>query len=540
MSYLRNIRIRTKLWTGFGTLIFIFIISMVTIFSILKVVDNYAKQSKDVILPSLMYAYEIDVGAVELSDIITDVSLTHDINSFKEAERRFEIFKENVTKLKEIYKNQNQTSELSLVQDIEKKYETFYTDGITMARAYITKGRAIGDKAMENFDKSREILMKDAEKLQEKAKEEAISGAYNNIVAVGKVTKSMIAFGLLTIILGVSMSYFISKSISKPLDEAVHIANKVADGDLTESLHVESSDEVGRLKLALKNMVEKLRALVGEMKNSSDTMASASHELSASSEQLSRGISEQAAKSSQIATAATQMSQTIVDIAKNSSNIANSSSEASKIAEEGEKIVKKSVEEVKAIADTVKESSELMNSLGERSKQIGEIVNVIKEIADQTNLLALNAAIEAARAGEQGRGFAVVADEVRKLAERTAKATSEIGEMIVAIQEQMNKAIISMEESAKRVEVGVNYSYHGGEALKKIVESIEGLQSMVQQIASATEEMSTASEQISGDIDTIANIAKESSVSSNQVSVSSSELSRLASNLKNIVDMFKI
>ena len=195
---------------------------------------------------------------------------------------------------------------------------------------------------------------------------------------------------------------------------------------------------------------------------------------------------------------------------------------------------------VKAIAQTVSESAGLMTSLGERSKQIGDIVSVIKDIADQTNLLALNAAIEAARAGEQGRGFAVVADEVRKLAERTTKATSEIGSMIGAIQDEVDKAVVSMGEGTKRVETGVEYSTNAGNALSDIVKSVENLQSMVQQIASATEEMSSVSEQISGDIETIANVSRETSTGSEQIAESSSELAKLASNLSNMVRQFKV
>ncbi len=174
-----------------------------------------------------------------------------------------------------------------------------------------------------------------------------------------------------------------------------------------------------------------------------------------------------------------------------------------------------------------------------RQKNIGEIVSVIKDIADQTNLLALNAAIEAARAGEQGRGFAVVADEVRKLAERTSKATSEIGSMIGAIQDEVQKAVASMNEGTKRVEIGVEYSSNAGEALKNIVRSVDNLQSMVQQIASATEEMSTVSEQISSDIETIANVSKETSAGSEQIAQSSSDLARLASKLSDLVRQFR-
>jgi methyl-accepting chemotaxis protein len=314
----------------------------------------------------------------------------------------------------------------------------------------------------------------------------------------------------------------------------------MAGGNLAKKIDIYSNDEIGDMASELDKMAKKLKGIMAELKSTADNVASASNQLSASSEQMSRGTTEQSGRASQIATSSSEMSQTVVDIAKNASSIEASATKTTEVAQDGEKIVDRSVEEVKAIADTVRESAQLMGSLGERSKQIGEIVSVINDIADQTNLLALNAAIEAARAGEQGRGFAVVADEVRKLAERTAKATSEIGEMIKAIQDEVSRAVHSMEEGTKRVEIGVDFSVQAGDALRNIVKSVDELHSMVQQIASATEEMSTVSEQISGDIETIASVSKETSASSGQIAHASNDLARLASNLQGIVEQFKV
>jgi methyl-accepting chemotaxis protein len=209
------------------------------------------------------------------------------------------------------------------------------------------------------------------------------------------------------------------------------------------------------------------------------------------------------------------------------------------VAKEGEHIVNKSVAEVATIAERVSESAELIKTLGERSKQIGNIVGVIKDIADQTNLLALNAAIEAARAGEQGRGFAVVADEVRKLAEKTTNATSEISEMIQSIQGEVNKAVMSTDHATAQVKVGVDLSTQAGGALIKIVGSVDGLHQMVEQIASATEEMSQVSDQISQDINTIAHSSKGILSRSEQISHSSSDLAELSAKLHEIAGQFK-
>ncbi|MCL5237808.1 MAG: methyl-accepting chemotaxis protein [Nitrospirae bacterium] len=343
-----------------------------------------------------------------------------------------------------------------------------------------------------------------------------------------------------SIAISVVISLIITRLITTSIKEAIQVTQKIAEGDLTQEVEVVSDDEIGQLLSAIKTMDEKLKSVLAETKSAADNLASASQELSASSEQMSRGMTEQSTRASQIAASSEEMSQTVVDIAKNSSNMASSAVETTRIAKDGEEIVSRSVQEVKAIADTVNESAKLMSDLGDRSRQIGDIIDVIKDIADQTNLLALNAAIEAARAGEQGRGFAVVADEVRKLAERTSKATAEIGGMIGAIQNEVERAVENMDSGTKRVEIGVEFSTKAGSALHSIVSSVEGLQSMVQQIASATEEMSTTSEQISGDIDMIASVSKETSSSSGQIAKSAADLARLSSGLQRVVAQFKV
>ncbi len=333
---------------------------------------------------------------------------------------------------------------------------------------------------------------------------------------------------------------WIIRSITKPLNEAVDTAEKIAAGDLTIRIDNTSNNETGQLLNAMKTMVEKLKGVIGDIKQASASVASGSEQLSAGSEEITRTMNDQSNRSSQIAAAAEEMSQTVIDIAKNASNIAESSSRTADIAQAGADVVNKSVVESRTVADTVNTSALVMQTLGEKSKQIGAIVAVINDIADQTNLLALNAAIEAVRAGEQGRGFAVVADEVRKLAERTGKATAEISQMIGAIQGDVDNAVNSMSTTNEKVLIGLQYSIEAGEQLTAIVRSVTDLQNMVQQIATATEEMSTTSEAISGDIQAVASGAKEISNGSDQIAQSSSELASLAGRLKNSVDQFRV
>ena len=330
------------------------------------------------------------------------------------------------------------------------------------------------------------------------------------------------------------------RKIMKPLTQLIPVANRLAEGDLSIRIETPGNDEIGQLLSAMKNMVEKWRDVVANVKQASDNVASAGQELNMDAGQMSTLSAEQEKRSSQVATAAEEMSQTIMDIAQNVNNIAGAAKETLSVAKDGEGIVNKSVTEVGEIAKTVDTSSEFVRSLGDRSKHIGEIIDVIGDIADQTNLLALNAAIEAARAGEQGRGFAVVADEVRKLAERTANATSEISIMIKTIQEEVFKAVDSMENASSKVNTGVELSAQAGGALKNIVAKADELQLMVQQIASATEEMSTTSEEITKDIGQIASVSRETAESSSHTTQAAAELSRLSINLQKTVSEFRL
>ncbi len=372
------------------------------------------------------------------------------------------------------------------------------------------------------------------------------SGIYVDDVAaeIADMRKNVAAFTGVGAMIIIVIVYGISVLITRPLKAGVIFADRLAKGDFTvPDLNIKSKDEAGTLAGALNETKNELGRLLGsamgEVSGTATQVASASEELSATVHQMTRRLDEQTKRSAQVATASTEMSQTVVDIARNASEIAASAAGTLKTAETGEGVVRQTVSEVRMISDSVARSAEGITALGERSKQIFEIVDVIKDIADQTNLLALNAAIEAARAGEQGRGFAVVADEVRKLAEKTTKATAEVGEMIGAIQNETDRAVHAMNESQSRVEKGVSLSTEAGEALRKILESVRGLQSMVQQIASATEEMSTVSDSISSDIEMIADVSKEASGGASQIEEASNDLAKLSADLLEVTKKFK-
>lgn len=316
---------------------------------------------------------------------------------------------------------------------------------------------------------------------------------------------------------------------------------KFANGDLTVNVKAENSDdEIGKLFNGFNKAVNNIKEMIKRVQEAVQAAASASSQISASSEELAAGSQEQSAQASEVATAIEQMATTIMETTKNVTGATENAKNAGSIADEGGKAVIDTINGMERIADVVKKAAETVEKLGASSDQIGEIIQVIDEIADQTNLLALNAAIEAARAGEHGRGFAVVADEVRKLAERTTKATKEIASMIKQIQEDTNGAVQSITTGKVEVEHGKELAKKAGNSLKLIIESSKKVVDDVTQVASASEEQSTAAEQISRSIEGINSVTQETAAGTQQIARAAEDLNRLTENLQQLIDAFKI
>jgi PAS domain S-box-containing protein len=328
--------------------------------------------------------------------------------------------------------------------------------------------------------------------------------------------------------------------LSNKTDEMLNVMNQFAKGDLTVELVIEKDDQIGKLFNGFNKSVKNIGNLISSVTEAVQATASAANEISSSTEQMAAGAQEQSAQATEVAGAVEEMTKTIYETTKNTGQATEASKNSGRVAKEGGKVVEETIHGMNRIAEVVRKSAETVQALGKSSDQIGEIVQVIDDIADQTNLLALNAAIEAARAGEQGRGFAVVADEVRKLAERTTKATKEIATMIKQIQKDTSGAVESMEQGTKEVEVGKQLAEKAGTSLQEIIHGAEQVLDIVSQVAAASEEQSSASEQISKNIESISSVTQESASGIQQIAHASEDLNRLTLNLQELVARFKV
>ncbi len=333
----------------------------------------------------------------------------------------------------------------------------------------------------------------------------------------------------------------VQRLVIKPLSKSVELASHIANNDLSvDDLVVESEDEIGEATAALNKMKNNLRQMVHSIASTAESVASASEEIAANAAEQSRAAETQRNQVLHIATAMHEMTSTVVEVSGNANRASDIACQSAKMANQGGVIVGNTLKTMHDISNSVSGTGRQVHELGKRSNEIGRIVAVIDEIADQTNLLALNAAIEAARAGEQGRGFAVVADEVRKLAERTTTATKEIASMIETIQSETQSAVHAMEEGTRQVKDGVNATIQAGDSLQQIIQKSEEVGDMIAMIATASTEQSSTTEEVKNSMEQISCLVEASTISTQQAAKACQDLSELTINLNDLVAHFRL
>jgi len=382
-----------------------------------------------------------------------------------------------------------------------------------------------------NMEKVAESMIKEA-----KHADESFDSAIKRTISIG------IVISLIGIIFSIVIAIFITRAILKPLNRLLDMLTDVAqgEGDLTKRLDASSGDEIAQASGMFNQFVEKLHGIISRISSTSTQVALASSQLNSTSERIATGSEEVAAQASTVATAGEEMSATSGDIAQNCQMAAEGAQRASQAASDGAAVVERTVAVMGQIAEKVQESARTVESLGARSDQIGNIIGTIEDIADQTNLLALNAAIEAARAGEQGRGFAVVADEVRALAERTTRATKEIGEMIKSIQRETKGAVAAMEQGVHQVETGTEEAAKSGLALQDILAQVNDVAMQVNQIATAAEEQTATTSEISNNMMQITEVVQQTSLGAHESAAAAAQLNENAEELQRLVRQFKL
>ncbi|MEE5040796.1 methyl-accepting chemotaxis protein [Pseudomonas alliivorans] len=345
---------------------------------------------------------------------------------------------------------------------------------------------------------------------------------------------------LLVLILGIMAAVIITRQITRPLQETLAIVDRIASGDLTHTAVITRRDELGVLQQGIQRMGATLRDLISGIRDGVTQIASAAEELSAVTEQTSAGVNSQKVETDQVATAMHEMSATVHEVARNAEQASVAAADADKEARAGDKVVGEAIGQIERLAAEVVRSSDAMTVLEQESDKIGKVMDVIKAVAEQTNLLALNAAIEAARAGEAGRGFAVVADEVRGLAQRTQQSTEEIESLVAGLQNGTRQVSEIMLGSRTLTDSSVELTRKAGVSLESITRTVSNIQAMNQQIAAAAEQQSSVADEISRSIVNVRDVSEQTAEASEETAASSVELARLGGQLQMLVSHFRV
>lgn len=427
------------------------------------------------------------------------------------------------------------------IKSLSPKLNSYYKELINASNAFINDDKMEGTLVLNHSATVADSIMDTLNKQYNRNKQRL-----DSLVEAVHISNKQVSFAIYLLLVtmlvaGFLISFFLANHISKGIISLQKTVEGIeSSGDLTRSAEIISNDEVGTLSASFNRLIKRLANIVSEVKERSENLKIASETLSKVTDETRQGVQNQNDAIIQVVTAMTEMEATVREVASNAEHASESANEGDREASNGSEVVNQTVAAIRELANDVQGSAEVISKLKENSENIGTVLDVIKSISDQTNLLALNAAIEAARAGEHGRGFAVVADEVRVLAHRTQESTKEIEESINLLQTGAQKAVDVMEASLLKAENAVDQAHIAGESLSMINSAVTNILAMNIQIASAAEQQSATTEEINRNLSDIQLVAEQTASGAEQTAASSNELNELGEQLQVLVSQFKV
>ena len=538
-------KVGTKIILGFSVPILMFFAFGLWMQLVMSGISEHLRHVRDESVAFALAAKDMETNVTQVQQFLSDISATRAMDGlddgFKEAEAHFNEFNADLAKFEKLFAAKGDQKGVENSKLIGANFKVFYEDGVRMAHAYIDGGPPMGNKLMGNFDKASLALQNSLApfiKTQMDAMDSAVEKARSD---ADKARIVGLLLGFLVILISALVARVTVLSITRPLSlmqAAISQAEKTSD--FTLQVQVDSSDEVGQTARSFNQLMSKIGEIIRHTRTSVEGIAIASQELNQSIVMITQGSRQQSEATLEAAASAEEISATM-------SNMTSRTRESEELSELGQgetqqalAITQETMSGMEQTAQSIKESASNVAMLSKSSDQISGIITVIKEIADQTNLLALNAAIEAARAGEQGRGFAVVADEVRKLAERTGSSTGEIGELINTIQMQIEQTVKTMQAADKQVTRSVEMAKRATEALEKIGLGGAQINERMKEIVNSIKESDIAVHSIADQLQKVAHMTDGNSIATSASGTTARNLDELAAGLHQTVAKYKV